>query len=949
MLNKTPIIKLFLLAICFSFSGPCLFGEEKDEKKKKTFPVTEGMIQATERLLSKETNLQRRLQLLLRLLKFKEERVKTKKYKDEGEGTKEFKKVKKELLETLRIEIEKFKKVKGLDLDILYREYGARLLEFQQYMKSYQAFRKIKNRTPDDEMGYGDSLLASGLTALALQAYARGSKAERYYYVGAYKKAWAHLRLRDFKKALKEFDVAVQDGPYSLTEIRQDAFRDRLRPFVETYPKKTFDQEEVEKLRVITQSIHKNSPEKQKKLFLRSLKLLIRLFSGRAKINLAEDVYSFVEKEEADPIVVLIRAAPSWLKTYRGRLKHKSVLKTLERIPNNRLDQSTSNELYSEMNNTAAFYETLLRDEPKGRKGKGANYLKKILTKIYGKYFILYPFDLDADGLRVNYARLLLSNSQTEECFRILKLRSGKNKAIEKVSVSMIGKCELRHLEKLYEGKHDLTFYDRLHKNLLEEKIYQRSDLGVPSEKIFEDFTRMVIGAIAKDQTEPNLRKILSTLITEYPYSKKSPLYSELKVVSAELKFKDVTEGKEDLAQSQDDYYKIFINAPQTSAVAQKALQNSILLGKDLETIKRCNQFAQLYRNRLPPESDVFKRCTQLAEENLDLKSEYSFIRINATKLNKTQVLRMGFLELALGKKEGPVRLKKLNTIEAKKLLKNWYPPRKERKKNHKSKTFNRLNARANKFMKGLRKISFKRIGKTVPRQVKKFGKIDTDLAKYYQISKKPLFQSLALVLRVRVNAKIRDWIKNLPEPKGLPPEKLEEYRTQTKAVVQPWEEKAKKRKEECSTIAHALTPDFKEVDKTICPEATLDATYEKYIEVWKKTWKKKPSYTFESSEKRKKAEIVEKLLDAGLNAKGPNMGKYFLLRALNLTNNDYVKAQIIVGLAQITKSPRYWKLAAVLNGNRVEPIEWFLTRVKGNPFFERLYEDQIALTKARF
>jgi hypothetical protein len=70
------------------------------------------------------------------------------------------------------------------------------------------------------------------------------------------------------------------------------------------------------------------------------------------------------------------------------------------------------------------------------------------------------------------------------------------------------------------------------------------------------------------------------------------------------------------------------------------------------------------------------------------------------------------------------------------------------------------------------------------------------------------------------------------------------------------------------------------------------------------------------------------------------------LFRALELSKNDFERAEVHVALAKLTKSSRFWKNAYTLDPGHSEAIKFYLEASKGNPFFERLYQWQLREVK---
>jgi len=194
----------------------------------------------------------------------------------------------------------------------------------------------------------------------------------------------------------------------------------------------------------------------------------------------------------------------------------------------------------------------------------------------------------------------------------------------------------------------------------------------------------------------------------------------------------------------------------------------------------------------------------------------------------------------------------------------------------------------------------------------------------------------------------MRDWIKSLPEPTDLKLEELKVYRDQAQAVIKPWEELAEQAIKECSEAAYALSPDFEK--SANCQEATSEATYVEFMKKWDSS--RQPVVATISPWTESTATENEKLFgilyEAGLSEVDSVRARYFLLRAYELAKENREKGRIQLAMAKILDKERFWLAAAELDGNLTDPILWLKTRANGNPFYERLYDDQLELVRRR-
>jgi len=932
LIKKSP---LFLLAglVALGLASLNLDADDAKEKNKKNDPsefrLPASTLETSTRLLDAETDLYKRFQLLLRWIKIKEEVDKTLIASGEDPKAERFKNSKREVIVRVEGEILKFQGSK-LPVVQLYRELGFRFQELGDFKKSIAYFEQILKRTPEDQLAYGDALLAGGRTQDSLDAYELASRDIRFKGSAAYKRAWAFMRLAKFAEALGEFDLAITQVEHNSTKLRAEAYRDRIRAFLETYKKTEFDQLAASELKALAVKVTPEDASQQKKSYSDALKDLVDGFNSRGEIEKAQNAFYFLSLEIKDTTEVLLLSAPTWIKIYRGRLDHASVERVLAALPEKEMAQASTQNIRAELYNTAVFYETFNEKEDREE-------ASRLLLRTYNKYFVLYPTDSDADPLRVNFSRMLLERGEADRCLNILVKRSGKEVEVEKLASTLEGKCELKHLDQLYAKPHDDLFRDKLQNAIITSKIYLRPDLGMTSLQAFEALARMLIGTLQKNPSLPKLRIVLESLLKEYPFEdqKESALYSDLQTASAELRFKDVLDSKMNSDLKADAFYAIFVDAKRGTEVAQKSLTNSITLGQTELVLERCDKFKAGYGVKFFPADPVFERCVQLSEHYLNIEKEYSYWIFNEAKLNESQKLRVGLLELAQSSdSKGRARIKKIGTPEAKQALELWDGI--DDPAETTGSQWLVLEKKVTAFIDSLKPIKFAQIPKLLPKSIWEFEKLDSSLIEYS--NSKPPSLGLARVFeaRARASSKMADWIVKLPEPPGLEANELAEYKVKAGDVIKGWTDRAEKRKLECGETAHTLTANFKADGRGDCIENTADGKFREVVNAWRKTIPNDRLSTL----------LVKSIAARAAVSKEPLKARYYLFRALALSRNDFERAMVHSALARLTKSARFWKQAYALDPGQPDAIEYYLSEAKGNPFFERLYQWQLREVK---
>ncbi len=945
-----------------------------------TFEIRKSMLDTAERIQQAEKDPYKRFQLLLRWIKIKEDYDQKQAIKDPAPEV-AFKRTKDEIIGRIQQEIAKFESIIDVDPSVLHRELGYRYLEIKNFDLSQNHFMKVRNRGPDDEMALGDAMLGRKEMLAALANYSVAAKDPRLKPVATYKRAWAYLQMTLFKEALAEFDLLLSEkrtnmndqapadlrGMRPLTKLQEEAFRDRLRPYVERFAKEHYDEAEYIELKNLAAKVRGDQPKEQSRLVLDFLRGLLESFNSKAKVRLAEEVFAFIARDFSEAENVLLAAAPLWLKVYRGQLDHASVERILRTLPAKPLkkDLAGVDALQAELNNTALFYETLVNENEQSEaefKKNGAHNsdyqrARRLLWLVYATYFQNFPNDPESDPLRINFAKLLLEEGDPIHCLSMLALRTHRKEDLEKVATTLEAKCELKEIDQLYAKVNVATaktvtvspdLSTKLAQALLEKKIYERPDLGVTSEQAYESLSRMVMGLLQKDVHNESLRKILNGMADQFAYPEKlAQLKYELQMVRAELKFEDLVASSIATEKKADAFYEIFALSPVTSNVARKSLTNSILIDDRKEALERCKKFQSVYGDQFSMSSDIFKRCLGLTELHLAVETQFGFLKFQEASLDEKERVHLGLIELALHREEGRTRLKRLNSEIAKRALASWDGPVPGRARPIPA-TFTKLANETDAFIKKLKPINVQQISAKVPQSVKDFEWLQHQWMKYYQGETDPLALAKSLEKRALMTVKMRDWMMALPEPKGLNDEELKEYRTKSVEVVKPWVAQADQALHDCSENAYAFTPDFKEVEGGICAENTKPALYYEQLEKWHQTRQITPhTWPWSSENQDENQKSLFRYLEgarAASETKDMSRTRYFLIRALDFANSAREKAHVHLQFARLRGGEDYWISAAQLDGNLKEPIQHFMEQAKGNPFYERLYQYELDL-----
>lgn len=916
------------------------------------FLPPKSMLETAERLLSNERDPAKRLEILFRWIKIKEDYQQTLRaqLKDpqDPQSLQIFKDYKNEIIDRLSKELKSFES-SPLVLDRVHRELAFRLLEAKRHPEAQKHFESLKVRTADDELSYGDALLGNKLTELALQAYGTASKEPKLLTVASYRRGWAYLQLNDFFNALKEFNIALEDNPHTPARMREEAYKDRLRPYVETFSKSDFEKSDAGELKAL--AIRVQSPEQKKSdsipLFSDGLRTLVENFNAKSDIRRAQQVFGFLiealPQGDSEALNVLLMSAPLWLRVHRGRLEHDDVSRILKSLPEKEVPVALSSGIQSELNNTAGFYEAMVEDSKDADPAREEK-LKNLLLLTYQKYFQLFPIDPEADPLRINYSRLLLKGGDAEACLNVLNKRSKKDAEVEKIASGLEAQCDLKYLDQLYAKPHTDFFYAKLNRDLVSEKIYKRPEIGLPEEPTFKSMVGMLMGALKKNPKAEVLRGTLIHLRDQYPYSKEDAVFAEIKVVSAELDFEDVMASSLEQNPKATAFYQIYERAPLGAGVTLKSIKNSILLSTEKQALSRCEKFQAVYPEEFGKTSDIYQRCLGLSERHLQLEKELAYWKLYEKTWTESEKMRVALIELGLGREQvGKARLLSLKTAAAKKTFDFWYGIAPEKPALHSK--ISELENESQRFVKGLKQVAFAKIGKIVPGMINEFKSLDREWVKASKFDSSSLALAKILDQRAFISIRMRDWMRSLPEPSGLSSDELKQYREQAKAVIKPWDDLAQQAMKECGETAYALAPEFEK--SANCPETTLEATYNDFMRKWEETRQPNESTTpWAEATASEQEKLFRIMLEAGLSETDKLRAKYFLVRAYDLAKENRDKGRIQLAFAKIVDKERFWRTAAELDGNLIDPILWLKTRSNGNPFYEKLYSDQLDLIK---
>ncbi len=852
-----------------------------------------------------------------------------------------------EIIKRLQREVESLETVPRLKLDSLYREVAFRHLELQEFQESLVSFLKLNPILGGDWMGIGDAYFANNEILKALDAYEKGSADPKFRVVAAYKRAWCFLSLSQFNRSLSEFDLSLSLDPEAPLRLKEEAFRDRLRPYVEVFSKPSFEDSDANALKMLASTLFPKEPGVANKLYLEALNLLIDYFNSKAKIVVAQSVFEFVKRDSPDARKVLLQAAPQWIKVYRGALDHDAVERVLKALPETALVEQAP-ALQGEIYNTIVYYDTLVKDELKDLEDNATAVSQKYLLLANKKYFALFPNDKNSDPLRVGYAKILLDSGESETCLFILAGRGGQEKEVEDLALSFEAKCNLKLLDQLYKEGITPRFKEKLRMNILEKKTYLRSDLGLSSTEAFESMARMLIGALKVMPQDSELRSILAAIVKEEVLPKSEALMLDLKLLQSELDFVDVANSHLDDEKKASAFFVIYSAAPKGLEIRKKALTLSVQLTSEEEGLTRCNEFKNEFPQIFRAGQDIFERCVLLADRYYDLEREAFYLASSSAPLDEKMTIKLALLEMAQNKDSGRKRLLALKTDTAKKALAIWSSSDAEvtgAQKQHvdqEQKLIEDFQRQVTSFEKLLKPISFQQIGRFVPARVKTFADLDAHLVRVLKQKRSSLISAHALEARARLAASMAQWMKALPLPPKLDEAQKADYLAKTAEVVNPWLQGAEARQKECSELAHTLTYEFRLKDSTTCPYIENKAQERLLMEAWEATRQVIPSIA-PWKESKDKVQTARRLLERANEEKDVLRAKYHYMRVFDFAENDYERARAFLGLAQLSGRQSFWESALSLDGNCIEALEWKRKLVTGNPFFEALLDTQIS------
>ncbi|TVQ77926.1 MAG: tetratricopeptide repeat protein [Bradymonadales bacterium] len=918
MLEPRKILLLILVTIagCFVCSESAL--------AQIRFRIPQSTLDAAERQLAQEMDPYRRLQLMIRWIGIVEELER----EDEAEfGREDFQWIlesKRKILDRLEEERNKLLRA-GLNLDPLHRELGFRHAELRQHEEGVKYFRLLTEPTPDDFMALGDSLFALEKLEEANEAYLKVFESSKEWRsVAAYKLAWTALRQSRYGRALDFFNRSLQEGDSHL-QIKEQAFRDRLIPYLELFEKPVFSAQDAKEWKDLTRRVSPNA-EKRADLYQEALKELINGFTAKGKISQAQNAFFFLSQEIEDSLEILLVSAPTWIRVYRAALDHGAVVRILRSLPSRPLDAAKTLTLQAEIFNTAVFYEGFGQQDE-----EIPEEITEILFLSYQKYFQLYPLDEGVNPLRVNFSQMLFERDMARECLEILGNRSSDDseEEVRAAAISLEARCELKFLDQLYAETHQAFFYERLAKALLEDKIYHTPNLGASPERVFERLTRMLVGSLQQRTGSRELRGYLIQLIRNFPFPEMEKLFEELQTLSAELRFQDVSRSKALPAARAKAFFQIFQDANPNTEVAKVSLKNSILLTESRDALEHCDAFQNIYTPDFGLGTEIFAHCAALAEHYLDLERELQYWHPLEKELNSDQRVRLGMIEMALGKAEGQKRIEAEASELSKSVLRVWNPPNPPEIQTPRE--WPRLEQEARSWTQGLRKISFDQISDRVSAQIQGYERLDSRLKDFFDASPEPLYQAKTLYLRAEIADRMSTWISELPEPDGLTEEELIAYREGTEPVRQSWREKREARTRDCSEIAFSLSPDFTQ-ESDFCRESTSLPILRSHLNRWRNRLRPRQALS----------RPIQILLSQATREEDSNRSKYILTRALQASENDRQRAATYLVFARKIDHPFYWQQSLAHDGGLLEALQWQKEQYKANPFFLRLYEMKI-------
>jgi hypothetical protein len=948
MLKRVYIFLVFVaVGLGFAFSVHA----ERTSTATKTFVPSKTMLETAERMLNAEQDPQKRIELLFRWIKIKEETEQTRKLRGELQGSAEtFLSVKTEILDRLIAEKSRLRRP-GLRLERLHRELGYRLAEAKRYEEARENFELLPKLEDEESLAYGDVLVQLKEPKLALAAYEKPRASDQWKTLAAYRRAWALMALNDFENALMEFRAAMEENAHSPARLREEAFRDHLRPFVETHQEPLLSELELTLLRELAMKVRQVSDGSRNTLYEEALVQLIEIFNSKNQMEKAQQVYLHFKSQlpagSQDAENVLVAAAPLWLRILRGKLEHEEIKSLVTSLPSRKLDAATSLELLGELQNSALFYETLRQDR-KDQKFE-EEWIEALLSQLYQKYFVLYPADPTADALRINYSRLLLKSGDAETCLSILKGRSGTEAEWAEAAQNLEARCDLKLIDQLYARPHDQRFYQKLSAALTTDKIYDRSDIGVTPAQAFQGLSGMLIGALQQKPSNEDLRAVLKSILGDYPSAMPGETKLSLEMLQAELSFNDIVQKGEKGEVAAAAFHELFVSAPPQSPVKVKSLTNSVLLSMDQKALARCDQGLEAYPSEFSHGSDVYRRCLYLADWHTDIEREDRYWRVYSSQLTDQEKIRLALVQKGLGRdSDARAWLKKVPAEEGTRFTLLWEAatPVAWAQRARFNPQAQNLVKKAEAWMNTLKPIKFAAVATRVPRVTQSYTQLDAEMLKATAALKGEGF-SIGRILQARseMAIKLRDWMLALPEPETTSPEELSAYRQSAQTFVAPWVEAAKQIQSECSRLAYPLSSALTESE--FCPEDTSPHYREAEMKAWEASRQKE---IIESpwEEKTLQRQLAQHLVKSAQKIEDNDRARYYFIRALHLFETPAEKASVHVLMAERSKKDFHWLAASELDGNLLSPRQFLLEGTKGNPFFQKLYQTQMNLIQRR-
>ena len=869
---------------------------------------SESTLLATERILEREQDLSRRIPLLIRWMKLVQEVNGAEK----GEDL---------IFSRLKVEVEEMgKRAQGGELDPLLRQYGWRLAAQKKWQDAVQVFKQMQSRQPKDDLVYGDSLLALGLSTLALENLE--SAKQGLPALAAYKKAWAYLQLNDHKSALKEFDDALKRTPEAEGDIRAQAFQERLLSYTAVYNRSSFTEVEVDELRTLANQVFGGVSLSTDEEIKKALKKIVEGFLGRGETNLARQAFDQLLQIAPDQNEFSLSTAGIWIGIYRAKLQHEDVARLLEGLPSNPLPTETYASLFDELKKTASFYESLVSE-------KEADRSKKILTLTYQKIFQIFPSSSGLTEMRLNSAKLAWDRGDVEGCLSDLAPLS-KEERSSSGGLKIVAQCHLKRLDESRAMKRD-SLTSELKLALLDEKLYKAFP-DPESKSLFEGLVRILLSEVSRSSSL-ELRTMLSEILREFPFDKNSSLYREVQAMDAQQKF--ISLGGKTGAEAGDDYFALFQESDQFSELGQKALGNSILLATSTTLAGRCDKWMELRGTKAKSEDPIWLHCYRGVESAFDLERMNQYLQLAQANLSEDLQIRFGLVELALDKPGALKRLERMKSESATLAVKAWvgpkgFVPEVSREANVLLGEISGLEA----SLKPMKRVLWE---SKIPSMIKKWEVLDQKIVTHLKREQGEVAADL-IYGRVSMTRSLLRWIELMPKPHFKNDEDRVAYEGQMRQVSDVWEGQIEERSRECSEKAYYISRSFIPKDQALCPERVTSED----LDLALKSWKESPSAKASDLASDPQQELAQRMLDHGLTEMNELRARYWLLSSLDFLKSSEDRARAFVGLAQKTRNAIYWGMALSLNPRSLDALQGFRRNAKVNGVQERIVDAKI-------